>query len=225
MHFKSIEINEWQQFEHVHIEFHDRLTILTGANGSGKTTILDILSQHCNWIYIPLAIPKRVNGSEKMKFMPRFFDGMDKGSDTKIGCLVYSNDQQSKLNIYTESKVARYSITIHSQLPVDCFYITSHPSAFQYNEMHKMPAEGQDREEVFRLVYDAISDKYLGRSTEQPVFLMKEVLMSWEIEENGMGNNGSRISSSDQNEVRLLEGFQGVLRKVLPSSLGFKNIE
>lgn len=36
MNFKFMEISEWQQFDNVAIEFHDRLTVLTGANGSGK---------------------------------------------------------------------------------------------------------------------------------------------------------------------------------------------
>ncbi|MFC1718335.1 AAA family ATPase [Candidatus Poribacteria bacterium] len=37
MGFKSLKINNWKQFDAIDIEFHDRLTILTGANASGKT--------------------------------------------------------------------------------------------------------------------------------------------------------------------------------------------
>ena len=47
--FKSLEIHNWEQIERIEIQLHPRLTILTGANGSGKTTILNILSRHFGW--------------------------------------------------------------------------------------------------------------------------------------------------------------------------------
>jgi predicted ATP-dependent endonuclease of OLD family len=45
MIFKRLRIANWRQFRELNLEFHDRLTILTGANGAGKTTILNFLSQ------------------------------------------------------------------------------------------------------------------------------------------------------------------------------------
>jgi len=59
MGFKNIKIKEWQQFEDINIEFHDKLTILTGANASGKTTILNLLAKHCGWNSTSLATPKK----------------------------------------------------------------------------------------------------------------------------------------------------------------------
>lgn len=42
---EQLQLNEWRQFDNLTIDFDKRLTILTGANGSGKTTILNILSK------------------------------------------------------------------------------------------------------------------------------------------------------------------------------------
>ena len=37
--FDELVIDDWKQFKKISIKFHPRLTILTGANGAGKTTI------------------------------------------------------------------------------------------------------------------------------------------------------------------------------------------
>ena len=40
MHINSIEIRNFRRFEHFKCEFHPRLTLLMGSNGSGKTSLL-----------------------------------------------------------------------------------------------------------------------------------------------------------------------------------------
>ncbi|WP_160182310.1 AAA family ATPase, partial [Paraglaciecola mesophila] len=47
--FESIEIKNWRQFDSVKIDFHPNLTVITGANGAGKTTVLGMLSRHFGW--------------------------------------------------------------------------------------------------------------------------------------------------------------------------------
>ena len=42
--FSGLYLSGWRQFEFVELDLHPRLTILTGANGCGKTTILNKVS-------------------------------------------------------------------------------------------------------------------------------------------------------------------------------------
>ena len=43
--FTRLSIKEWRQFSDIDIVFHEHLTVLTGANGAGKTTVLNLLSK------------------------------------------------------------------------------------------------------------------------------------------------------------------------------------
>ena len=57
--FKHLYLSNWRQFDNVDIAFHERLTILTGANGSGKTTMLNILNRHLGWNLQFVSTPKK----------------------------------------------------------------------------------------------------------------------------------------------------------------------
>ena len=43
--FTRLSIKDWRQFSNIDIVFHVHLTVLTGANGAGKTTVLNLLSK------------------------------------------------------------------------------------------------------------------------------------------------------------------------------------
>lgn len=67
--FSNIQIDGWRQFRHVDIQFHPRLTVLTGANGAGKTTILSLISRHLGWGTQFIGTPgKKKPGSNTLEY-------------------------------------------------------------------------------------------------------------------------------------------------------------
>lgn len=56
--FKKLHIEGWRQLDSVDIDFHPKLTIITGANGAGKSTLLSILTRHIGWQKQFLSTPK-----------------------------------------------------------------------------------------------------------------------------------------------------------------------
>jgi len=103
MYFKQIKIREWQQFQSINIDFHERLTVLTGANGSGKTTILNLLATHFGWDYHPLATPKKEKLTGIIRFLSRLYNGKDKSQENIIGKLSYGNNQEASLQVPSQN--------------------------------------------------------------------------------------------------------------------------
>ena len=47
--FSSIKLRNWRQFSDIDIDLSKQVTVLTGQNGCGKTTILNTLNRHFGW--------------------------------------------------------------------------------------------------------------------------------------------------------------------------------
>ncbi|MDN4727560.1 AAA family ATPase [Vibrio parahaemolyticus] len=68
--FKKVEINHWRQFERIEIDLGEKVTIITGSNGAGKTTILGVLGKTFGWDTRLLSTPAKDQESGLMRFLP-----------------------------------------------------------------------------------------------------------------------------------------------------------
>ena len=224
--FKSIQINKWRQFGEVDITFHDRLTILTGANGSGKTTILNIFNSHFGWPIQFVGTPKQSSITGDFKFFSDIWSSIldvEKESVPKqheIGKIVYRNGNICAIHVpYFGSPI--YNVGFSNLHHVRGFHIPSHRSLYKYQPIQKIPSHLISREFAFNQFNNSYMNRYLGNSSgPTDNYYIKESLISFAT--FGYGN---KVIIKNDEAIKLFEGFEKILKKVLPPKLGFQRFE
>lgn len=219
--FDQLHLNEWRQFMDVKISFHDRMTILTGANGAGKTTILNLLARHFGWsIHLIGTLKLTKRGALK------YFSGAgdDKFEDDEnpshpIGRIKYSNQEEALLEVPTQVS-ENYDIQIRNQQSVDGIYITSHRPVYAYQKVEEIPTQINATEQLFDQYLNTLRQYYIPRSRiESPSYRLKRSLIS--LATFGYGN---KAVEKNIEALSTFESFQEVLRKVFPPDLEFREI-
>ncbi|MDL5028248.1 AAA family ATPase [Vibrio sp. TMPB1044] len=223
MKFKKIHFSEWQQFEKIDIDLSSRVTVLTGANGSGKTTILNQLARHSGWQIQSLSTPKEDKVSGVVKFISRLFKSQEK-HDAMLGSIEYENGTVARLTI-ANSNTAQYGITLQGQQAIPCFYIPSHRPIFRYQALGNIPTAKKNKQNAFNEVSNVNKQRYQGQNNQSASFIMKNTLIGWVINGYGVTNNNKVIMPKDLEQIENFEGFQAVLKRILPATLGFEEIE
>lgn len=227
--FQSIRISGWRQFEDINIKFHPNLTILTGSNGAGKSTILNILSSHLGISRPYLGVPvKNKSGTTfhsgisflRSKLFQLLSREEEKSDRKYFGEVLYSNEKSSKIFI-PNSTGLEYNTNIEERQEVKGFHMPSHRLMPKYKKVPHIPFEGIPPKTAFQLLIRETYATFQNEFTDNSVlFQLKTILSSWAA--IGYGNS---IIDSDQDQIDAYYGFISILKKVLPEEIGFNGLK
>lgn len=232
----SLTLSGWRQFGEVKIDFHDRLTVLTGANGAGKSTLLKILKCHFphetdeNFLATPIQENSKTNfslGGWLSSHFGSLFPTIRVPEGDVIGQIDYSDGTSTNLSLPPQ-KTMQYALKKSRTVVVHGLNITSHRVVPRYEELKQFSISGTKPADAYQDFY-AIEKHYVEQMPYfrdgqhrrvNPVAALKEGLISFAT--FGVGNK--HVSPMPE-LVGLYEGFQDVLRSVLPQELGFLRLE
>lgn len=223
--FKSLVIHDWRQFDRVELEFDDRLTVLTGANASGKSTILGLLARHFAWNRLFIASPLRRKGSSWLwSALGRWGgDGSPQGTWVPVGGLTYGSGVQAPLSVAAgaQSERSQYDVQISNQQHVTGLYLTSHRAvAGNYANVTAIPTAAASSDQLFEQFTTEIRQRWLGAYTQKtPQLVLKESLIAAAV----FGETSDSVEGSPE-AAEVWHGFQRILGEILPSSLGYKRL-
>lgn len=221
--FDSIQIEGWRQFREVEILFHPRLTVLTGANGAGKTTILNMLNRHFGWNLAFISTPRRKR--DVVKYWSDYWQGTVPGQTEpepgvlRIGTIRYRDQQEAEIQVPGEVQ-HEYQISLAGQQPVQGLFVSSHRPIYFYQRVTTIPAEPSPRAVLLNNYLTEIRSRYTTNyRVQSPSMRLKEALISLAV--FGPGNDA--VAPNPEYE-RTYSGFQEILRRVLPPKLGFERL-
>lgn len=226
--FKKIEISHWRQFEKVDIDIDSKITIITGSNGAGKTTLLGVLNQHFGWNPRLLSTPMMDEKTGGITFLTGWWKSLFKKEEddqhwTKVGKIVYEDNNDSDIKIPRQSG-SSYNLSFSRQSSVRGMHIPSHRPVYSYKEVEAIPTRPKRKEDYFNEYNSNIINKFTETGDYvkniSPSYLLKQSLIG--LATFGYGNTHV---VANQEYADLFEGFEDVLRKLLPKSLGFQRLE
>jgi predicted ATPase len=222
--FKKIDLANWRQFKSVHIDFDKQVTVLTGQNSSGKTTLLNILGKHFGWdinfISTPYISKKRKKRiwSDVIKIRDSEVDD-ETNSTINVGSIEYSNDVSCGLTTPTYVK-SQYQLQFQNQQGVFGLHIPSHRPAISYQQISQIPTDPKTVQQHYQEFQQLLFQTYGSQNVRNPGIILKQSLVSLAL----FGEGNKSVIGNKEYE-KLFVGFQDILRKILPDSLGFQRLE
>lgn len=224
--FTSFSLENWRQFQDVDLRIHPRLTVLTGANGTGKTTILNILNRHFGW-NLPFVGTPKSRRKGLLKYASDVFFGRSRhsfrrqGDWQEIGRIGYINGQFASLRVPTTEVSQEYGVQLHNQASIPGIFVSSHRPIHRYQKLDQIPTQVDAKEQLFKKYLGDVMARYnIGyRHQRTASYRLKEALVSLAV--FGYGNE---VVLRNKEAVEVFEGFQEILKLTLPPTLGFNRL-
>jgi len=223
--FSKIVIDNWRQYFHIDIDFHERLTVLTGANGAGKTTLFQLLNRHWGWNHQFVSTP-RFSKEGVRKYWTGFWgkdaeehDAEPQQAQRQIGLIQYSSGHQTAMSV-PENANETFDVQIHNRQELFGVYVPSHRPPYLYQKVEQIPTTLDAKEQIFQVyLLEQMNRFNVNHRTQSPAFRIKSSLMS--LATFGYGNKAVK---ANDDAIKTYEGYQEILKTILPKSLGFQRL-
>lgn len=204
MYLSDLTIYNWRQFRNLNMHFDERITFITGINGTGKTSICKIISS-----FISDSVPfvrddnfKQHNIIGQIRFGDASYPIMTAG--------LYNTD------LYT------FHFPEFSKPTVLGAYIRSNRQEFSYSPINNIKAgdivESLMVKSLSLVTYSKLDDTRKIQEVD-PFSNMKNTLISWAV--FGYGN---RAVEPIPAYLEYFQRFSNVIKSVLPSELGVRDL-
>jgi len=223
--FEEISLGHWRQFNQVQIALHDRMTVLTGQNGTGKTTILNILSRHFGWNLHLISTPIPTTKSRPKQIWSDVWDIIYSETSPppgayEVGKIKYKGGGECLLMAPPHGNQAQYDLTYQNQRAVLGLHIPDHRPSFSYHRVQNIPVDPKTSQEQYQQYQNILQQFYLSEHSQNPGATLKQSLIALAV--FGYGN---QVVAGNSEYKQMFEEFQRILSLLLPKNLGFKRLE
>lgn len=222
--FSNLKLNHWRQFNDIDISFDNNIIILTGPNGSGKTTILNILNRHFGWSLNFVSTPylsKNKNKKLWSDFLSIYHNetDLDFENNINIGNVKYTNGTSCSIFVPVMQS-SNYQLKYQNQQAVTGLHIPSHRPVVVNTPVQNIPTNPKSSQQHFQEYNSLLMQTYGSERVQNPSKTIKESLVSLAL--FGYGNKATQGNPEYRD---IFEGFNDVLRQILPKNLYFKELE
>lgn len=221
--FKKITLHRWRQFQDIEIDFSSNVTVLTGPNGCGKTTILNVLARHFGWNINFISSPyyEKKSGRKLWSDLTREFEHEREipANQTEVGTIEYSNGDKCQLIVPLQSQ-AQYQLQYQNQMGITGLNIPSHRPIMGYFQIQNIPTNPKTNQQQYDEFKQLQFQAYGSDNVRNPGVVLKQSLISLAL----FGAGNEHVQPNIEYRT-LFDQFQNILRVVLPKSIGFKKLE
>lgn len=224
-YFNRLKLRQWRQFANVDIDLSSQTTVITGANGCGKTSILNVLGRHFGWNVNFVATPFLSKRKAKKYYsdLKRIREAeleIEQGAE-EVGSIEYNDKSVCTLYVPPNSENrAQYTLQYNNEREVVGLQIPSHRPAISYQPVKQIPTDPKTSQQHFQEFSNLMLQTLSSNKIQNPGMILKQSLVA-------LGTFGypNEISPGNTEYRKLFSGFQDVLRKTLPEEIGFEKLE
>lgn len=224
-YFQELRLEKWRQFHSIYLNLSEQTTVITGANGCGKTTILNVLSQHFGWSMNFVSTPFMSTKKGKKLFSDFLHvleeEFIDSPNSQVVGSILYQNGSSCELHTpQNNNENAQYQLNYKGQQTVTGLHIPSHRPSITYQRVDNIPTNPKNNQQHYQEFQQLLLQTYGSANVRNPGLVLKQSLISLAL--FGYGN---QYVSENIEYKNLFDEFQKILRIILPKNIGFQRLE